>query len=203
MATPPSSSLQDDPTTASHEGVEPIAAPAPNPPLERPFSWTPLVMLAGTCVGLGMLPALALRRRLVQQGRLLQQIRSGMQEGNARVLDLKRASEVSEMVDGIHEKEIERLRLQVGKLTSARRDAEILASERERVLGDLKEIIRTTGEHDKQRNTSVLHHSRPFRFILTTYCRLMASLGNEMSDAFGRIANFQEEVQLRVWFITP
>jgi hypothetical protein len=27
----------------------------------------------------------------------------------------------------------------------------------------------------------------------------MASLGNEMSDAFGRIANFQEEVQLRVF----
>lgn len=42
-----------------------------------------------------------------------------------------------------------------------------------------------------------------FDCILTGYCRLMASLGNEMSDAFGRIANFQEEVQLRVWFITP
>lgn len=156
MATPPSSSLQDDHTTASHEGAEPIAAPAPSLSLERPFSWTPLVILAGTCVGLGMLPALALRRRLVQQGRLLQQIRIGMQEGNARALDLKRASEVSEMVDSIHEKEIERLRSQVEKLASARRDAEILASERERALEDLKETVRTTGEHDKQRNTSVL-----------------------------------------------
>src|SRR5258708_6920852 len=136
MATPPSSSLQDDPTTASHERVEPIAAPAPNPYLQRPFSWTPLVILAGTCVGLGMLPALALRRRLIQQGRLLQQIRAGVQEGNARVLDLKRASEVSEVVDGIHEREIERLRSQVEKFDSARRDTEILASERERALED-------------------------------------------------------------------
>jgi hypothetical protein len=103
-----------------------------------------------------MLPALVLKQRLVQQGRLLQQIRTGVQEGNARLLDFKRASEVFEMVDSIHEKEFERLRSQVEKLASARRDAGILASERERALEDLKEMVRTTGEHDKQRNTSVV-----------------------------------------------
>lgn len=195
MATPPSTSFQDDPTTTSPEGVEPIAISSSSPPLERSFSWTPLIILAGTCVGLGMLPALALRRRLVQQGRLLQQIRTGMQEGNARMLDLKRASGVSEMVDSIHEKEIERLRSQVEKLTSARTDAEVLGLEREQGLEDLKETIRTT---EKRRNACVLHHARPFRSILTAYYRLIASIGGEMSDAFGRIATFQEEVQLRV-----
>ena len=198
MATPPSSSLHHDAATSSPEGVELIASPPSKPPPGTSFSWTPLVILAGTCVGLGMLPALALRRRLVQQGRLLQQIRTGMQEGNARILDLKRASEVSEMVDGIHEKEIEQLLSQVEKLTLARRDAGVLALEREKDLGDLKETIRTTAEQERQRNVCVLHHSRPIRFILTIYYRLLASLGGEMSDAFGRIANFQEEVQLRV-----
>ena len=198
MSTPPSSSLHDDPATTSSEGVEPIAGPSSKPSPGTSFSWTPLVILAGTCVGLGMLPALALRRRLVQQGRLLQQIRAGMQEGNARILDLKRASEVFEMVDGIHEKEIEQLRSQVEKLASARRDAGVLALERDRDLEDLKETIRTTEEHERQRNACVLHNTRPSRTILTMYHRLLASLGGEMSDAFGRIANFQEEVQLRV-----
>lgn len=112
-------------------------------------------------MALGMLPALALRRRLVQQGILLQQIRTGMHEGNARILDLKRASEVSEMVDGLHEKEIEQLRSQLERLTSARRDAGALALEREKDLEDLKETIRTTGEQEKQRNVCVLHHARP------------------------------------------
>jgi hypothetical protein len=152
MVTPPSSSLHGDTATTSPEGVEPIASPSSNPSPDTSFSWTPLVILAGTCVGLGMLPALAWRRRLVQQGRLLQQIRAGIQEGNARMLDLKRASEISEMVDSIHEKEIEQLRSQVEKLTSARRDTEVLALERERDLEDLKETIRTTEEHEKQRN---------------------------------------------------
>ena len=198
MATPPSSSLHDDPATTSPEGVELIAGPSSKPSPGTSFSWTPLVILAGTCVGLGMLPALALRRRLVQQGRLLQQIRAGMQEGNARILDLKRASDVFEIVDGIHEKEIEQLRSQVEKLASARRDAGVLELERERDLEALKETIRTTEEQEKQRNVCVLHHAGPLRFILTIYYRLLASLGGEMSDAFGRIANFQEEVQLRV-----
>jgi len=179
MATPLGASLQDDPAPASPEGAEPIAGPSSKPPPEHPFSWTPLAILAGTCVGLGMLPAFGMRRRLVQQGRLLQQIRAGIHEGNARIIDLKRVSEVSEIVDGIHEKEIERLRAQIQELILARRDTEVLASERERALEGLKETIRTTEEHEKQRNA------------------LLASLGDEMSDAFGRIANFQEEVQLR------
>jgi hypothetical protein len=152
MATLPSSSLQGAPAATSPEGVEPIAGASLNPSPERSFSWTPLVILAGTCVGLGMLPALALRWRLVQQARLLQQIRAGIQEGNARMLDLKRASEVSEMVDGIHGKEIERLRSQVEELISARRGVETFALERERAIEDLKETIQTTEEHEKQRN---------------------------------------------------
>jgi len=172
----PSRSVQDDP---GPDGIETIAGPPSNPSPTHPFSWIPLAILAGTCVGLGLLPALTLRRRLLQQGRLLQQIRTGIEEGNARILDLRRASEVSEMVDKIHEKEIERLRSQVEELASARRDAEVLALERERALKGLKEAIRTTDEHEKQQKA------------------LMASLGGEMSDAFGRIANFQEEVQLR------
>jgi len=152
MPTLPSLSLQDDPATTSPEGAGPIAGSSSNPSLERSFSWAPLVILAGTCVGLGMLPALALRRRLVQQGRLLQQIRAGIQDGNARMLDLKRASEVSEMVDGIHGKEIERLRSQVEELGSARIDAEVLVLERERALEDLRETLRGADEHEKQRN---------------------------------------------------
>lgn len=68
------------------------------------------------------------------------------------MLDLKRASEVSELVDGIHEQEIEKLRSQVEKLTSARRDAGVHALEREKDLEDLKETIRTTEEHERQRN---------------------------------------------------
>jgi hypothetical protein len=152
MATPPSLSLHDDTATTTPEDVEPIAALSSKPSRDPSFSWTPLVILAGTCVGLGMLPALALRRRLVQQGKLLQQIRAGIQDGNARMLDLKRASEVSEMVDAIHEKEIEHLRSQVEKLVSARSDAGGLALEREKDLEDLKETIRTTEEHERQRN---------------------------------------------------
>jgi len=151
MATLPSSSLHDVTATTSPEGVAPIADLASKPSPDTSFSWTPLVILAGTCVGLGMLPAFALRRRLVQQGRLLQQIRGGIQEGNVRMLDLKRASEVSEMMDGIHEKEIERLRSQVEKLASARGEVEVLALERERDLEGLKETMRTTEEHEKQR----------------------------------------------------
>ena len=152
MATPPTSSLPGDNATSSPEDVEPTVGQPSKPSPDTPFSWTPLVILAGTCVGLGMLPALALRRRLVQQGRILQHIRAGIQEGNARMLDLKRASEVSELVDGIHEQEIEKLRSQVEKLTSARRDAGVHALEREKDLEDLKETIRTTEEHERQRN---------------------------------------------------
>jgi len=152
MATPPSASFHDETVTASLEEVEPTTGLSSKLSRDTSFSWAPLVILAGTCVGLGMLPALSLRRRLVQQGRLLQQIRAGVQEGNARMLDLKRASEVSEMVDGIHQKEIENLRSQIEKLASTRGDAESSALEREKDMEDLKETIRTTEAHEKQRN---------------------------------------------------